>query len=81
MHICCGSILFLFQILVSISLFYSNYCMYHMGFETKENKILIKAKIEPKYMQHVTVSGYAKMKVCIFFSVLGSLERNKWIYR
>lgn len=34
-----------------------------MGFETKENKILIKVKIKPKYMQHVTTSGNAKMKV------------------
>lgn len=34
-----------------------------MGFETKENKILIKVKIKPKDMQHVTTSGYAKMKV------------------
>ena len=39
------------------------YHMYQMGFDTKENKILIKVKIEPKYMQHVTISGYAKMKV------------------
>jgi len=37
--------------------------MYHIGFETKENKILIKVKIEPKYMQHVKISGHAKMKV------------------
>lgn len=37
--------------------------MYHMGFEIQENKILIKVKIKPKYMQHVTTSGYAKMKV------------------
>lgn len=41
--------------------------MYHMGFETKENKILIKVKIKPKYMQHVTTSGNAKLKVWIFF--------------
>lgn len=41
--------------------------MYHMGFETKENKILIQVKIKPKDMQHVTTSGYAKMKVWIFF--------------
>ena len=38
-----------------------------MGFEIQENKILIKVKIKPKYMQHVTTSGYAKMKVWIFF--------------